>query len=283
MDDDTGRVPCPSCGCPGQPVEMRCGFCGQHVPTPAAATDALGSLKRTTETIIGYRGFKVMDAAVTADPDGDYSYNGAYWRQGAVPVLGSPVYGMLWHPGADDGSGWYVAICHGSGRRDHVAHGPHDDVRANPYYHGPDAIKDDGSPDEARWSPVKECGGGGHGCGFYTSRTWAHALENGYHGYSEEAPHILARIQLAGKVIPATNGWRAQKVRLVELFVPHEMWKMGAALKDAYGPHGVTITVAATMVMPGSKADGAIEWCARCSAKMPKRSRTCDFCHHTHT
>lgn len=243
---DVGRVPCPSCGCPDQQVLLACGFCGAFVHPPDGREAAYtAEAAKEAEELIGYRGF-----VITRNP----------------ARVNSPVFRMVWTPGGDDGAGWYTAECN----------------RLN--IDGVYAAHLSTAPLIENQPPVVGCGGHpqAHGCGFYLSRTWGHALENGYHGYSEENPRALAKCQIAGKVIAAQNGWRAQFVKILTLYVPHELWKLGAELKQEYGPHGVEIDVRATMVMPGRGQDGAILWCQRCSAKMPRRSQTCTHCGHTH-
>lgn len=250
---NVGRVDCPSCGVPAQQVLLPCGFCGAYVQPPSGEGTAYTANTEEDGEVIAYRGFKVE------------------WGVDGVPILFSPVFPQPWKPGGPAGDGWYTAECrfHGSrgggvGGHDPAHHSQNADIKMQP--------------------PVVGCGGHpqAHGCGFYLSRTWAHALENGYHGYSERDPAVLAKCQIAGKVIAAMNGWRAQHVKLLTIYVPHELWKLGAELKAVYGPHGVEVDTAATMMMPGKGKDGHVEWCERCSAKMPKRSNVCGFCQHIH-
>lgn len=173
------------------------------------------------------------------------------------PRLQSPLFPVTFEPGE-----WMVAECRGH-------HGllPPD----HPDYHGPLAT------DRAQWSPVKDCGG--HGCGFYAGRTWNHLVDMGYARYSADDPRIICKIQMQGKIIPATNGFRAQQVRPLVMYVPHELWRLGAELKNVYGPHGVELEMAATLVAAKAGTAEAVVWCAKCTAKL-KRSTTCHVCSH---
>lgn len=244
MADLRVKCPNPTCGFPEQHVGMRCEFCGEIVPMPRDMVAPDGTAR--VEEVIGYRGWRIR-----RNPDG-------------TPELHSPLFSLRWIPGQ-----WMVAECQGTGR----ARGANGEYIASS--HGPDAA------DAANWSPVKGCGGAGHGCGFYAGRTREHLIELGYGSYSESDPHVIGRVQMAGKIIPATNGWRAQRCRPRTIYVPYEFWELGRDLREVYGPHGVEVELGTTIIMPREGAD-AIQWCKRCSAKMG-RGTSCDFCGHTHT
>jgi hypothetical protein len=72
-------------------------------------------------------------------------------------------------------------------------------------------------------------------CGIYAARTRAHLIgELGYAAYSEDDPKVIGEVGLAGKVIPGTQGWRAEKARVTKLYVPAEHWKLAVPLAKTY-------------------------------------------------
>lgn len=240
MADDLTAT-CPGCGCPGQRVGLNCGFCAAKIPLPNVNADGTAVVKE----VIGFRGW-----AISFDLGRD------------KPRLKSPTMrGYVWEPGQ-----WMIAEC--------VSHyGLLDPTDWPSAYHGPLAA------DPAYQSPVKECGGtGGHGCGFYAARDRSHLVGalSVYTHYTADNPSVIGQVQMAGKIIFATNGFRAQRVRPRTIYVPHELWELGRDLKKEYGPHGVVIDMAAT-VLPESR-----KWCERCSAAMKPKTLDCDFCGHHH-
>lgn len=81
--------------------------------------------------------------------------------------------------------------------------------------------------------PGEKCG-----CGFYSAKTLEHLMSMGYHQYDAERQgmfHVVGRVANWGKVIPATQGWRAQKSYPIELFIPFEAHRLAQGLKEAYG------------------------------------------------
>jgi hypothetical protein len=74
-------------------------------------------------------------------------------------------------------------------------------------------------------------------CGFYSAKTLEHLMTMGYPGYDPEAGQIAVLGQVAnwGKVVEASQGWRAAKAYPVRLWVPYECWKLAKALEKAYG------------------------------------------------
>jgi hypothetical protein len=120
--------------------------------------------------------------------------------------------------------------------------------------------------------PVKACM-----CGYYSGRTREHQITLGYARYTVDDPTVLVECQVAGKVIPASNGWRAQKMRPLRIHVPHELWKVGAQLKASYAPAGVETIMGTTMILP---KDAAPEWCPKCSARWIDRGVVCGFCSY---
>ncbi len=235
---------CPNCKIPGQHVGMACGFCSHMVPM--SGTDVAPDGSARVEEVIGFRAWRVATTE-----------NG--------PRLKSPLFDLTWEPHE-----WMTAYCGSGGHENHVD-------GCNPHNgHGP------GASDPALWSPVKNCGGEyGHGCGFYAGRTREHLIKLGYGNYTTHSPSVIGQVQMAGKIIPATNGWRAQKCRARHIYVPHEFWELARDLRAVYGSDDCTVELGATLVLPKSGAAGAIEWCAKCKAKMG-RNPTCPFCGHTH-
>jgi hypothetical protein len=131
--------------------------------------------------------------------------------------------------------------------------------------HTPDA------DDPAYWPPVKGCNHPGHGCGFYCARTATHLIEVGYAGA------ITAKVELAGKIIPAVNGFRAQKMRLETFNVPYERWREVDAIKAAYPD--VEVELASPMLPDKATLP---EWCPKCGSRWSGRSATCGFCGYHH-
>lgn len=119
-------------------------------------------------------------------------------------------------------------------------------------------------------------------CGFYAARTRDHLLGLGYNRYStpDDPDHVLCEVAQWGRVVIASNGFRAEKVKLVRIYVPSDgiAWKRAALLKEDYGPFGVEVVMADTLNLP----KGIIpKWCAACGAQMTRKdSLECEFCGH---
>lgn len=145
--------------------------------------------------------------------------------------------------------------------------------------------------------PVEECGhriagdkapAKGCGCGFYAARTRDHLLSLGYGRYStpDNPDSLLCEVAQWGRVVIADNGFRAENVRLLRLYVPSDgsAWKMAKLLTEDYGPHGVEVVMADTQNLP----QGVLpEWCSECGVKLKTvpgnkqvREPTCGFCGH---
>lgn len=78
----------------------------------------------------------------------------------------------------------------------------------------------------------------GCSCGFYSAISREHLISlNHYHLYDVEnsLPVCIGQVALAGKVIPGSQGWKAQQVWPVKLHVPYEYWKLVKPLQTAYG------------------------------------------------
>ena len=46
---------------------------------------------------------------------------------------------------------------------------------------------------------------------------------------------VVGVVGLAGKVIEGTQGWRAERGRIKELYLPPHHWRAAKALRDLYG------------------------------------------------
>lgn len=81
--------------------------------------------------------------------------------------------------------------------------------------------------------PAEKCS-----CGFYAARTREHLLSMHYHsGFNYEDPAdclVVGTVAMQGKIIPGTQGWRAQRVRPVEILVLPSRWKMVEPLQKQY-------------------------------------------------
>jgi hypothetical protein len=60
-------------------------------------------------------------------------------------------------------------------------------------------------------------------CGLYAASDLEHLLDLGYAAYGErlgKATTVVGQVAFAGKVIPGSQGWRAEKGRIAHLYVP---------------------------------------------------------------
>jgi hypothetical protein len=127
------------------------------------------------------------------------------------PLLASVTHsGTVWHPDR-----WTFATCRGEAR-----------------CQGPDPR----CPVEGGSIP-----GEGHSCGLYAAASRAQLVELGYArpsryakpGGGEEVVFI-GEVGFAGKIVPGTQGWRAQKGRIVRLYVPFFHWRYVEPLEELY-------------------------------------------------
>jgi hypothetical protein len=77
--------------------------------------------------------------------------------------------------------------------------------------------------------PVEDCS-----CGIYAALTREHLVSLGYNSYSDEATTVIGKVGFAGKVIPGTQGYRAEKARVIEVYVPYERWKYVKSIERDY-------------------------------------------------
>ena len=77
--------------------------------------------------------------------------------------------------------------------------------------------------------PGEECS-----CGLYAARDRRHLVNLGYNAAHGDEVVFIGEVGLAGKVIPGTQGWRAEKGRIQRLYVPFHHWRYVEPLKRLY-------------------------------------------------
>lgn len=77
--------------------------------------------------------------------------------------------------------------------------------------------------------PVKGCS-----CGIYAALNRQHLVRLGYNDYSDESRRVVGEVGLAGDVDIWTQGYKAEKARIIKLYVPFEMWQLCDLLAMAY-------------------------------------------------
>lgn len=78
--------------------------------------------------------------------------------------------------------------------------------------------------------PVEDCG-----CGLYSARSREQLVQLGYGVYGEVPDKVIGEIAMSGKVIPGSQGWRAEKARVTRLWVPYERPEWARVLGEVYG------------------------------------------------
>jgi hypothetical protein len=78
-------------------------------------------------------------------------------------------------------------------------------------------------------------------CGMYAAKSWEQLVELRYAEQRGQQPVFVGEVAMAGKVIPGSQGWRAEKGRIESLIVPVRYWRYAEPLADLYG---VEVTVA---------------------------------------
>lgn len=72
-------------------------------------------------------------------------------------------------------------------------------------------------------------------CGLYAAKTREQLVGLRYNAWKNGGPPIvIGKVGLVGKVIPGDQGWRAERGRVLELYVPHTYWRLVEPLRDAY-------------------------------------------------
>jgi hypothetical protein len=78
-------------------------------------------------------------------------------------------------------------------------------------------------------------------CGMYAANSMEQLLGLGYASYDLNRPIVVGEVGFAGKVIPGTQGWRAEKGRVRKLWIPPPFWKLVEPLKVIY--HGLEVVL----------------------------------------
>lgn len=76
--------------------------------------------------------------------------------------------------------------------------------------------------------PAERCS-----CGIYAAKEKEQLLEMHYHRFDDNDV-VIGEVALAGKVIPGSQGWRAEKAKPKSLYVPYTRWKLCEPLKVTY-------------------------------------------------
>jgi hypothetical protein len=109
-------------------------------------------------------------------------------------------------------------------------------------------------PLDSDCTPGDKCG-----CGFYTARTLPHLRSMGYHSYNAQANGpvtIVGKVANWGKVIPGTQGWRAEYAYPETLYVPFEVARVIARpLANTYGVPVVLMNLLDPDAKPGRLRD----------------------------
>lgn len=72
-------------------------------------------------------------------------------------------------------------------------------------------------------------------CGIYAARDRLHLVRQCYNRSENDGEiRVIGEVGLAGKVIVAERGWRAEKARVLRIFLPYEHWELARPLRDAY-------------------------------------------------
>lgn len=76
------------------------------------------------------------------------------------------------------------------------------------------------------------------GCGLYAAKTREHLQSMNYHRYDAERRglfHVMGEVELWGRVVEGTQGWRAEFGYPRTLYVPFEAHRLVKPLRDSYG------------------------------------------------
>lgn len=71
-------------------------------------------------------------------------------------------------------------------------------------------------------------------CGLYAAASREQLIQLRYGAYGANAVHAIGQVGFAGKVIPGSQGWRAERGRIISLIVPYEHWRYAKPLGEAY-------------------------------------------------
>jgi hypothetical protein len=230
-----------------------------HCKCPLAGSIAEGDDGR----VCPFCGKSIMNVVADGVREGEIiGWRGVMIRGGtdadqSRPRIWSPVCPIMWAPGAT-----MEATCHGV-----------------PLARCPHRLAGDKAPHA------------GCSCGFYAGRTREHLMNMGYQTYStpDNPDHVLCEVAQWGRVMVASNGFRAQNVRLLRIYVPSDgsAWRIATMLDEDYGKHGTEIVLADTL----NKIVGKVpEWCEACYSRMKRPgvqgnedTLRCKFCGHVNT
>lgn len=129
-----------------------------------------------------------------------------------------------------------------------------------------------------RWEPgvagVAKCSKGGRvphdrcGCGIYSGKTRAHQVRL---NYVNERNGVLAELHLSGRVVVATNGFKAEFARIHKLIIPtgSDLWahhnaRQVETLRSRWAPYGVDV-----IEEPLFSAEHRAKWCPACGHPAP--------------
>lgn len=122
----------------------------------------------------------------------------------------------------------------------------------------------------------------GCSCGIYSGKTRAHQIRLGYakNSGTHHDYRVLCELALSGKVIVATNGFKAQYARITKFIVPDaipedEREELVLALQADWEILGVPVLVE-TIEAPINRA----KWCPECGAPAPEDPKKfeCEIC-----
>ena len=122
----------------------------------------------------------------------------------------------------------------------------------------------------------------GCSCGIYSGKTRAHQIRLGYAKNNDRRGNyrVLCELALSGKVIVATNGFKAQYARITKFIVPDEIpaderEELVLALQHDWEILGIPVVVE-TLEAPICRA----KWCPECGAPAPDDPKKfeCEVC-----
>lgn len=71
-------------------------------------------------------------------------------------------------------------------------------------------------------------------CGLYAAADLDHLFEYGYAQFSADGVTAIGEVGFAGRIIEGGQGWKAQKGRVIRLYLPLSQGKLGRKLAEAY-------------------------------------------------
>lgn len=86
-------------------------------------------------------------------------------------------------------------------------------------------------------------------CGIYALQSHGELVRSGY--VNRQGGNVVGRVGLAGLIVPGDRGWRAERARVLELYVPFDLWRLVRPLSRAYQ---VPVTLANLAEVDGHRA-----------------------------